>query len=413
MKILLVNKFNFLRGGSDKYFLDVADVLGKKSGVEVAKFCMTHPDNLPDPYSRYWVSEVNYSSRCWRQKARAAARALWSFEAARKFELLIKDFKPDVIHLHNIYHQISPSILPIAKKYNIPVLMHIHDYKLVCPNYKMFTDGQIDESCRGGAYWHCLTKRCLKGSLAMSALATLEMYLHHKILKVYEKNIDLYLSPSEFTRRKLIEWGMPAEKIKTFYHYVDTGKYRPNFALGDYALFFGRLEPEKGVDTLLKAMSLSHAPKLKIIGSGSDHKRLKAMTLKLNLGKRVEFLGPKHGDELVKLVADSFLVVVPSRYYEVFGLVTLEAAALGKLVLAADCGGLAEAVNNHRTGLLFRYNSAEDLATKLDWCFENPKQTVEMAKQGRRAAEANFSRDQHFKKLMVIYQEAKKYGKKI
>ncbi|NCN25245.1 glycosyltransferase family 1 protein [Candidatus Falkowbacteria bacterium CG10_big_fil_rev_8_21_14_0_10_37_14] len=407
MKVLLVNKFNFVKGGADKYFLDLAGWLSAEPNIEVAKFCMRHPDNFPDKYSKYFVSQVNYSKISFHEKLRSAMRLLWSTEAARQFEKLLKDFKPDVIHIHNIYHQISPSILPIAKAHGIPVVMHIHDYKLVCPNYKMFTNGQIDESCKSKNYWRCVVNRCVKNSFLKSALVALEMSLHHSWLKVYEKNIDLYLSPSKFVKEKLGEWGWPKEQIKVVPHCIEAYKYKPSYTLGDYFLFFGRLDTEKGVDLLLKAFKQAKQQKLKlkIVGSGPERKNLTNLVKELSLQNRVEFIGPKHSDELNKIIRGAYTVVVPSRWYEVFGLVNLEAAVLGKLVIAADIGGIPEVISNGHSGLLFKANSVDDLATKLDWCAHNPGQVEDFAREARRYVETNFSQSKHIAKILAIYKD--------
>jgi len=140
MKVLLVNKYNFIKGGSDKYFLDLANLLSKQPGIKVAKFCMSHPQNLPDKYSRYFVSGLNFDRFRLHDLFKYLGRVFYSFEAKRKFANLLDDFRPDIIHLHNIYHHLSPSILTAAKERRIPIIMHVHDYKLVCPNYKMFSN---------------------------------------------------------------------------------------------------------------------------------------------------------------------------------------------------------------------------------------------------------------------------------
>lgn len=405
MKVLMVNKFNFVKGGSDRYFLELSDLLAKE-GVKVAKFCMEHPDNLPSPYKKYFVSQIDFNSNNWLKQLKAIGRTLYSREAARKFEELIKNFLPDIVHVHNIYHQISPSILTVAKKYRLPIVMHLHDYKLVCANYKMFSHGKIDESEKGGHYWRCVANKCFRNSYLASLLVALEMYIHHSLLKIYEKNIDLYISPSQFMKDKLVEWGIPAEKIQVVKHYIDTQKYKPDFELGDYILYFGRLAEEKGVDLLLKAYGHLHtSKKLLIVGSGSEHKKLHDLAGKLGLALKVKFTGPKHGEELKRIIKGSYMVVVPSRWYEVFGLVNLEAAALGKMVLAANIGGITEVVNNHHTGLLYKYDSVNDLTTKLEWCLDNPKQVAEFARDSRHFVENNFQPKNHVKNILNIYQD--------
>jgi len=404
MKVLLVNKFNFVKGGADKYFLDLADLLSSHK-IEVAKFCMHHPNNLPDKYSRYFAENINFDHFEFKNIFKYLAHIFWNRQAAKQFEKLLEDFKPDIIHVHSIFHHLSPSILPVAKRRGIPVVMHLHDYKLVCPNYKMFAGGKIDESAKGGRYWRCVAKRCVKDSYSKSLVASLEMWLHHKVLKVYEKNIDLYIAPSKFMKNKMIDWDLPAEKIIVLYHFVDTKKFKANFELGDYLLYFGRLDKEKGVDKLIKAMTKVRGDKkLKIVGFGPEHATLKVLAKKLSLGERVEFLGPKYAEDLKNIIAKAYLVVIPSQWYEVFGLVNIEAAAMGKFVVASNIGGISEAVLGSHTALLFNPSNVSELATKLNWSLDNPKVIAEGGREARDFVAERFSPEKHFKGLMKIYE---------
>ncbi|MEI6378512.1 MAG: glycosyltransferase family 4 protein [Candidatus Falkowbacteria bacterium] len=410
MKVLLVNKFNFIKGGSDRYFLALADLLESK-GVTVAKFCMDHPDNLPCKQKPYFVSRVNFNSRSFLVRLKAALRLLYSFEAAYKFDKLVRDFKPDIIHIHNIYHQISPSILPVAKKHGIPVVMHLHDYKLLSPNYKFFSHGHIDDIGLDGRYWRCFSTKCFKDSYLASLLAAIEMYLHHKILKLFEKNIDLYISPSQFMKNKMVEGGIPAAKIKVVNHFIDCARLKPEYALGKYLLYFGRLDSEKGIDLLLKAYAdTDNRLKLLIVGSGPEHKNLLTLTKELKLQNRVEFIGPKKGNELIDLIRGAYLVIIPSRWYEVFGLVGLEAAALGKAVLAADIGGIPELVNDQHTGLLYKYDSPNDLATKIEWALDNQAVITEFAYNARHLAETRFRPNEHYAAIITLYRQLIKHN---
>ncbi|KKQ59875.1 MAG: group 1 glycosyl transferase [Parcubacteria group bacterium GW2011_GWE2_38_18] len=174
MRVLLVNKFNYLKGGADKYFIELAETLNQ-AGVETAKFCMSDEKNLPDKNNKYFLSKIDFNDFKLGDAFKYLGRILFSIEAAKKFESLLNDFKPDIVHIHNIYHQISPSILRVAKRHKLPVVMHLHDFKLLCPNYKMYTQNQVCERCKGGKFFNCTRYRCLKNSYAKSLLATIEM----------------------------------------------------------------------------------------------------------------------------------------------------------------------------------------------------------------------------------------------
>jgi glycosyltransferase involved in cell wall biosynthesis len=404
MKVLMVNKFNYLRGGADKYFLDLSHLL-QINGVEVAHFCMHHPQNMPDKHNQYFVSYLNFNKFSWRSALKYFSRMFYSFEAKEKFERLVIDFAPDVIHLHNIYHQLSPSILSVAKKYHIPVVMHLHDYKLVCPNYKMFHHGKICESCSGGKYWRCITHRCFQNSLFKSILVAMEMWLHHKVLKIYEKNVACYIAPSDFMRNKMIANGVLADKLQTIHHFLDTNDLQPQYDVGNYFLYVGRLSEEKGIEQLLQATQMVRGARLKIVGAGSMSNFVKKEIARLQINDRVEIIGPKYHEELQHIVRDSLAVVVPSIWYEVFGLVALEASALGKAVLAADIGGLPEVVQDKVSGLLFNPFLASDLAAKMQWASTHQIELSAMGRSGRSLVEQNFTPQEHFSKIMGVYKE--------
>ncbi|MFH1412853.1 MAG: glycosyltransferase family 4 protein [bacterium] len=398
MKVLQVNKFNYLRGGADKYFLDLSEML-EKHGVEVAKFCMRDSNNLLSKFEDYFVSKIDFNSF----RFKYLFRIIYNFKAAKKFKRLLEDFKPDIIHIHNIYHQISPSILPVAKKKNIPVVMHVHDYKLVCPNYKMFARDKICEQCKGGKYYKCLRTKCFKNSLFKSLLASIEMYLHHKVWNIYHKNINLYIAPTEFVKNKLIEWGVDENKIKILHHYIDVNEFKPDYEPGDYFVYFGRLSKEKGVDKLVQVMPEIKDIKLKIIGSGPEHKAIQNKIDALNLKGKVEIMGPKHNNELKEIIRKSYAVIAPSQWYEVFGLVNLEAAALGKLVIASKIGGIPEVVKDKQTGLLFQHDSSEDLIEKINWALNNPEKVKKMGYQAREFVEQKFKPARHLQDILGVY----------
>lgn len=405
MKVLLVNKFNYLKGGADKYFIELTELL-YQAGIETAKFCMADEKNLPDKYSKYFLDKIDFNNFKVVDIFRYLGRVLYSFEAATKFNALLKEFKPDIIHIHNIYHQISPSILHIAKRHNIPVVMHLHDYKLLCPNYKMYTSGQICEKCKGGKYFNCARNKCLKNSYSKSILAMIEMYFHHQILKIYEKNIIQYITPSEFVKNKAIEWGVPAEKISFIANFIKPAEFIPNFTPGKYWLYWGRIEKEKGILTLLEAIKQSRDGKLKIVGMGGEADHIKQFVEYNNLTERVEMLGARYDQELKDLIAGARAVIVPSEWYEVFGLVNLEALAMGKLVIASDIGGIGEIIINNKTGLLFKPGSASDLTSKLKLADEND--FSELARAGRELVETKFGDKIHIFKILELY---KKYAK--
>jgi glycosyltransferase involved in cell wall biosynthesis len=402
MRILQVNKFNYLRGGAEKYFIEISRKLEEK-GHQVAVFSMNHPNNIDSPWSPYFVSRISFNEGTWRDFFLSPIRILYSLEAKRKFRKIIKDFEPDIIHIHNIYHQLSPSILPIAKKHNIPVVMHLHDYKLVCPNYQLFAKNKICFRCQKTKYYNCLKYKCFKNSFWKSLLATLEMYFHHKILKIYRKNIDLFIAPSAFMKKTVASFSWPEEKIKLIYNFFDKIPKEISSDLSDYGLYFGRLSKEKGIDVLLKALKMSSSNmKLKIVGSGPEENNLKAVVKDLDLSEQVSFFGPKYGDDLYETVSRAKMVFLPSVWCENMPLALLESLSLGKVVLASKTGGLPELIEDQKSGFLFENANPADLAEVID-NIDNYN-LKEIGERARKRVE-DLGIDNHSEKLLSIYRE--------
>lgn len=364
MRILQVNQFHYPRGGADKYFLSLSEALAK-AGHEVAVFSMEHPQNWPSPWSPYFVSRVSFNEGGIRDKAKTPGRVLYSLETRRKFAKLLRDFRPDIVHGHNIYHHLSPSFLPLIKKQGIPFVLHLHDYKMICPNHALFIRGAYCQDCRKHRYYKCLEKKCVKDSWSGSALAMLEMYYHHCFWKVYERQVDCFIAPSRFMKEKMVEFGWPSEKIEVVYN-----SYDPSLALsgkeetnpGEYFLYFGRLSPEKGLDTLIEAAAKS-GRKIMIVGAGPSEKSLQELARKQQAP--VTFGGFQQGEALYKTISRSKAVIIPSIWAENMPLTMLEALNLGKPVIAANIGGLPEIIDSGGNGLIFEPGNATSLAEKM------------------------------------------------
>lgn len=357
MKIIQANKFLYPKGGADKYCLSLIRELSGL-GHDIIPYAMTDSRNIISSYSSYFCENIDYDKPANRLKA--AARLIWNREAAKKFAKLLDDTKPDIIHCHNIYHQLSPSILKEGKKRNIPIIMTLHDYKLICPNYKLYNKGLICERCVKGSYINCLKNRCY-GSYSRSALASLESYLHNKVWKTYRKNVDLFISPSEFLKRKMIEAGWNDKKIIVLNNPADTFTPSPG---GDNLLYFGRLAPEKGIDCLIKALKMTDE-RLDIIGSGPEEGSLKELSQGLGLENRVTFHEKQDGENLDIFIKKAKAVILPSIWHENMSLSILESLSRGKIVIASASGGTPELVKDEETGFLFPPGDIEMLAKKI------------------------------------------------
>jgi len=403
VKILLVNKFFFLKGGAESCFFDTAKLLRDK-GHEVVFFSMAHPDNSACPYYEYFVSEVDFErASSFTDKIKASGRLLYSFEARKKLEQLIRREKPDVAHLHNIHHQISPSILHCLEQFDLPVVMTIHDYKLVCPTYTMFNDGRVCERCKGGQYYQCFLARCCKNSRLKSLLNTIGMYLHHSVLRIYGL-VDIFISPSRFLKDKLGEMGFGG-KMVYLPNFVDVDGVAPSYSWDDNSItYFGRLSAEKGLFTLISAVR-GLGLKCTIIGEGPIREDLERK-VREESAANVVLSGYRAREQLRKEVGGSMFVVLPSEWYENSPRSVAEAFALGKPVIGSRIGGIPELVRDGQTGLTFEPGNSSDLRAKIEGLSANSKRIMELGQKAREFVEHELSRESHYQQLMKIYELA-------
>jgi glycosyltransferase involved in cell wall biosynthesis len=405
MRIVSANKYYFLKGGAERAMFELNDLL-RKHGHEVVPFAMQDGKNMPTEWAEYFVSPVRTEKVSLSLSGlKTAGRVIYSFEAARKFDRLLGESKPDIVHIHNIYHQISPSILPKAKKRGIPIVMTAHDYKLIAPNYSLYHDGAICEHTKKDRFVEAVKHRCVKGSRIAGILEALEMTVH-KATGLYLNAIDRIITPSAFMKALFEEYGIPSEKLVHVPHFIDLAEWgTPEFSQGEYALYVGRLSEEKGVDVLIRAAAkLPHVP-VRIVGTGPRERALKDLAAGLG-ARNVEFVGFKDGDGLKAEYANARYLVMPSVWYEVFGLTALEAFASGKPVIATQMGGLSELVVDGETGIAVSANDADDLATQMDALWKDPASAAILGRNARRKAELDHSPERHYARIMEVYRSA-------
>jgi glycosyltransferase involved in cell wall biosynthesis len=402
MKVLLVNKYFFLKGGAEASFFDTANLL-EKMGHKAMFFSMQHPHNLSSTYGKYFVSNIDYGFNGFRNKISAASRLLYSFEAKKKIERLIKEEKPDIAHLHNIHHQISPSVLSSLKKFKIPIVLTLHDYKMVCPSYSMICNGETCVACRDGAYYRCFLKRCNKDSRIKSLLSTVEMYLHHKILHIY-KLVDIFISPSRFLKNKLEEMGFTGD-IVYLPNFIRLEEITPVYNWDERSIvYFGRLSNEKGLFDLIDAVKDIRGITLKIIGDGPLEGEIKSR-IDIEGIDNVILLGYKRGEGLKNEIRKSMFVILPSTCFENNPMSIIEAFALGKPVIGSRIGGIPELVRDDVTGLSFEAGNPEDLRIKIRYLINNLGKAVEMGKNARLFVEKEFAAKNHYQGLIKIYNQ--------
>ncbi len=369
MRVLLINKFHYLKGGAERAYFDTAHIL-TENGHSVAFFAMAHPDNIPTPWSRYFVSQVDYHDpgASLGAKVRAACRILWNREAMEKLEVLIEEFKPEVAHLHNIYHQLSPSILWTLRKHGVRIVMTLHDYKLISPNYSLLVRGRIWNHTSG---WRAIFDRAVQDSYLKSTLCAVEQWLHAAIGSFHL--VDAYIAPSRFLIDRFYAAGFlhpiqqVVQPIRPFPETQARGRR-------SYLLFIGRLAEEKGVATLIEAcVRLNGSVPLQIIGDGPQAPALRKQARSLG---NVAFLGYQTGEAWEQALSDAMALVVPSIWYENMPYVVLEALSRGIPVIASNVGGVPERIQEGKNGFLFEPGNAEDLVRAIQKLIHYPDPTV-------------------------------------
>ncbi|HVI09076.1 MAG TPA: glycosyltransferase family 4 protein [Candidatus Binatia bacterium] len=400
MKILFCNKYNYAFSGTEVYLFQAMDLL-RSRGHEAALFSMSDPRGAPTRYDRHFLPRIDFkASNRWWQRIGLAAHAIYSLQARRKLRGMIADFRPDVAHVRNIYHHLSPSILWELKAQKIPVLYHVNDFKLLCPSYNLVSQGEACEACRQGRFWHAVTQNCYPGAGARIALAA-EAYVH-KWLGTYRNCVDLFLAPSRFVRDKFIEHGWDASRFEVLPHFQALKPKAKPFSANAAVLYFGRLSPEKGVADLLHAMQRLPEIRLIIAGEGPERAQLRRLAADLQLSN-VEFAGHQQGRELDRLIADSCFTILPSRAYETFGKTILESYAHGRAVIATDLGSRRELVRPGETGLLYRTGDIEHLAGAIRLLHSQPALSQQMGQAGREYVIQNHSPDTHYAALLDLY----------
>lgn len=397
--LLSLNNYHYRRGGSDVVFLEHAELF-QSMGWGTAMFSMKHPNNDPSSWQDYFVDELEFGEEYGLfDKLSMATKVVYSFEAKKKLARLLDDFPVDIAHSHCIYHHLSPSVLVELKEREIPSVMTAHDLKLACPAYKMVNSGGVCEECRSGNYFRLVKNRCIHGSLSVSGLVAFESTVH-KLLGLYKNNLDKIIAPSVFYKNKLIEWGWEGDRIEHIPNYINSNNFETQFNPGDYALYFGRLAPEKGIDTLIRA-AISTGVTLKIAGTGPSEEMLQQLAQGY---ENIHFLGYVEGARLWELVRKSRVVVLPSEWYENAPVSILEAYACGKPVIGARIGGIPEMVRESETGFLFNSMDEHDLMEKLDQVFSMSDVAVgAIGESAKGFVNESFTQEKYLERTLSVY----------
>ncbi len=415
MRILTVHKFHYIEGGAERYLFNMSELLASR-GHQVIPFSMHHPRNLACEYESYFADYFN-PDQLRESLANPVAllskvlRILYNRDAQKGLVRLIHDAGPELAHVHSIYHHLSPAVLVTLKQNKLPVVMELHDYKLVCPNY-IFLDGQrrLCEACQGRHFFKAMWKKCFRDSRSASLLVSLEATLH-KWLATYQNNVDLFVSPSRFLAEKMKQYGYGHKPILVQPYTLDVDSYKPYYGPSDYYIFMGRLTHEKGVHFLLQAAKQIPERQLYICGTGPLESELREKIAAEKLS-HVVMLGYQSGEALKNLVAKAAFTVVTSEWHDNSPLVIYESLSLGKAVLGARLGGIPELIQEDVDGYTYRAGDLPDFVDKVRRLLADPDRTIEMGRQARSKAEREFSPQAHYEKLLEIYDQAKVLARK-
>jgi glycosyltransferase involved in cell wall biosynthesis len=384
LSVLCLHNRYIQPGGEDQVFESESQLL-VENGVRVEKV----------------EEQTTYPSGLVR-KIEAAVDCVWSRSWHARFKALLQSSRPDVVHIHNFFSVISPSVYYACKEEGIPVVQTLHNYRLACPAASFYRDGKVCEECLDQGPFHGVRYGCYRDSkLATATLAA--MIEVHRWKNTWTEMVDCYIALTEFARQKMIQGGLPAEKIQVKPNFVlpDPG---PRSGNGDYALFVGRLVDLKGVGTMLAAWSkLPASIPLVIAGDGPFRPEMEKLISSHNL-KNVDYRGRLSRQQTLATMKGARFLMFPSEWYEGFPVTIAESFACGVPVLCSRLGSMQEIVEDGVTGLHFNSGDAQDMADRVQWAWSHPQETSTMGFSARAEFEAKYSAERNFGMLTAIYE---------
>jgi glycosyltransferase involved in cell wall biosynthesis len=388
MKIIIVHNHYKQTGGEDVVFDQERDLL-QRTGHEVQVYCRSN-------------SEIDAYTGI--QRLVLLQNAIWSADTYRDFGEMLRREKPDLVHIHNTWVMISPSIYWACQDAGVPVVQTFHNYRLMCPAGTFFRDGKTCEECLDQGQWRSVLHGCYRDSRPVTAAKALMLAVHRR-KGTWTEGIDCYIALSQFSRKQFLRGGLAAEKlfVKPNFVYPDPGTCEEK---GNYAVFVGRLSPEKRVSTVLNAWAqLSSPAQLLIIGGGPEAAQLEKEAASQSL-TRVHFKGYLPRDQALQFMRRARFLIFSSEWYENFPVTIAEAFACGVPVVCSKMGAMEEIVEDGRTGLHFAAGDAADLAAKVDWAWSHPERLHQMGKEARWEYEAKYTAEKNYPLLMDIYRHA-------
>lgn len=410
MRILLVNYRYFISGGPEKYMFNIKKML-EDNGHEVIPFSIHSDRNVETEYSKYFVEPIGSRNAVYFDEVKKTPKSIWqmltrsvySVEVEKAIQREIKDVKPDLVYIIHFVNKLSPSVITGAKKLGVPVVLRLSDYFLLCPRFDFMYNKKICEDCLTCGYRSCIKKRCVKGSLFASVVRVFSMKVH-KMLNIY-KNVDAFITPSEFLKKKLVANGYDESKITCIPTFTASKSAVGEPKVGTYGLYFGRVTEEKGVETVIKAYEIMPDRQVKIMGDDTTEEaiRLKNYVEEYHL-KNVEFLGFKSGEELEEVIKGARFTLIPSIWYDNLPNTALESFQYSKPVIASNIGSLPELVVNGYNGYLFEAGNEKQLAEKIK-LLDDLAVVQDMGASSRKRLESRFAPKTHYDALMGVFEK--------
>lgn len=399
MRILLVHKFWKLTGGADVFVRETERVLREAGHTTLVVATGTpQPD---DPDNLILMQAPAYESGSIIQKLTQLPEAIYSRSKREKFRQIMRDFKPDVVHIFAINVHLSLSIIDAADAEGVPIVATFNDYKHICANYKLFSKNEICYDCKGGKFYNCALKSCAKNSGALSVASALEAYTHNA-LGLYKK-ISHFTFSSDFLARTTLDfWSGQDISWSKLLNPFDSTKFDSSRDFEPYGLYFGRIIAEKGVDRIVDAAGDIDGFHIKIIGNGPDEEMLRRRAKERRL-TNIEFLGPMWGDALDAILAKASFVIVPSIWHENFPYVINQAFAFGRPVVGSKRGGITELVDDGERGVIFEPNDSGALAAAIMRLLADPAGLKAMGRNAKTYSDALFNDETSLKNLMHAY----------
>lgn len=395
MRILLVNKFHYLRGGSEKYYFELAKLL-KNHGHTVAFFSMKNENNIKTGDREYFVDEIDMNTGSKFE----ALNVIYSKKNKALMEKALEEFKPDIVHINNFQRQLSASIIDAVKEKNIPLIMTAHDLNPICPASIMLYNGEVCEDCITKGYTSCIKKKCIKNSMLKSVLGYIEKK-YYDLHKMFCK-VDCIISPSEFNKNQLLKGKLKCNDITVIHNFVNETE-KTDYTLGDCAFYFGRLSREKGILNLVEAINNIPGARLIIAGDGPEKENIQAYIKEHKLEDRITLLGYLNQNDIRENIRKCRFVTVPSICFENCPYSVLEATEIGKPIIGSKIGGIPELVKDDVNGYTYAYDSVEDLTDKLRILFENDEKVNEFSNNSKKLYKENYSAEAYYNKLMTVY----------